>query len=135
MAGRRSWSKRLVGLGAAASVVALVLLGSPAGSRAPGGGPVVLPGGSGSGVSSALSGADPGRLGELDDPVRRAGCLGRLGVAASSVLDARRVDWHGTPAVRFVLASSRVGVLRVLLVAPECGPRTAVVLADVTYRP
>jgi hypothetical protein len=139
----RRWPGRLAGVGVAASVVGLLWLGPLAGPGPVGvaparpAGPVgsVDPLGLGDGGVSALSRSDPGRLGELDDPLRRAGCFGRLGVTENAVLDARRIDWHGRPAVRLVVASTRVGQLRVLVVAPGCGPGAASVLADLTHGP
>jgi len=72
---------------------------------------------------SALGSAD---LGPLSDPVRRAGCLRAAGVpgvaAGAPVLGGRRVVLAGRPGRLLVFATGQLGVFRVVVVDPDCGP-------------
>jgi hypothetical protein len=69
--------------------------------------------------------------GPLADPKRRADCLSGLGYsAATAVLGARPVDMHGRPAVLMVLPADTPGMVRALVVEPDCNAAHTGLLAN-----
>ena len=141
LAGRRSvrWGGGLLAMAGAAAVAALVLPGVAVGPAVPPGhaaapGQAAAPVSPDAPAAQALTSKDlpvGGQdYGPLADPARRAGCLARAGAPGLSVLGARQVSWSGRPAVLLVLPTEVPGQLRMLVVAPDCGPDRAEVLAD-----
>ena len=69
--------------------------------------------------------------GRLADPQLRASCLSGLGYsAATQVLGARPVDMHGRPGLLMVLPADTPGMVRALVVAPDCNSAHTGLLAD-----
>jgi hypothetical protein len=126
---RRADGRRRVGvwLAGAAAVLAVAVVPAvgPGGHRVvgPPPGQAAAQGGSG----RALGGADGGAA--LADPVRRSGCLARVGLGAAPVLAVRRVTRpSGAAAVLLVLGGGVPGEVRTVLVTPDCGPDSGEVL-------
>lgn len=113
-AGRRRWA--LAG-GATALVVGLLVLF-----------PAAVPEVTGVGLAAvARSTVGTTDLGEFTDPARRDGCLAAAGHPGTQVFGGRRVRWEGRPGVLLVLSTGERGVVRALVVTPDC-----TVLADET---
>jgi hypothetical protein len=79
----------------------------------------------------------PPDYGPLDDPRRRAACLGGLGYpGATPILGARPVDVHGRPGVLLVLAGETPDALVAVVVRPNCDSAESGLLAEtVVSRP
>lgn len=138
----------LGGLAAAAAATALVLVAAafgygpaPAGAHAPARTPAGTPprvawadpeglAGGGMALGGAADPAGGHDYGPLSDPVRRAGCLARVGAAGGTALGGRRVDWAGRPAVLLVLPGTRPGRLRAMVVSADCAADSGTLLAD-----
>ena len=69
--------------------------------------------------------------GPLDDPARRASCLGGLGYPASTqVLGARPIEINARPGVLLVLPADTPGDLAVFAVALNCSSADTGLLAN-----
>jgi hypothetical protein len=94
---------------------------------------------------SAIGSTD---LGALADPTRRSGCLRAVAAsdpgrpsgntpdqgpdAENAVLGGRQVELDGRPGVLLVVATGELGVFRVVVVDPACGPVGGTLLGDTT---
>lgn len=118
---------------AAAAVLAAVVAGSALAGRAS----VAPPAEDGrvAAVDLAAAGAaavGTTDVGELADPARRSGCLRAAGIPDAPLLGGRRVVLEDRPGILLVLPAGAAGSVRLVVVAPGCGPEGAGVLADTT---
>ncbi len=77
-------------------------------------------------VAAGRSAVGDGDLGALADPARRAACLRAIAAAGiapdSEVLGGRQVELDGHRGILLVFPAGELGVFRVVVVDPECGP-------------
>lgn len=126
--------RRAIGAGILAAAASIAALVGPAGPPHPSEppadpAPLVVNRADLPGIARTLRFGQPTTPG---DQALLAACLARLGADGATVLGSRRVDLEGQPGVLLVLATQTPGLVRTLVVTPDCGPDRGIALADGT---
>ena len=123
---RRGRVRRAALAFASAAAVAGVLIAGQAITSPVQSGPSQQPGPA---PTLALKRPDQDREGGPVGGAKVGACLARFGLLDQTVLAARRLSWHGRPAIQIVLATPVLGRFHVVTVSPDCGPGSGRLLA------